>query len=72
MSEYFPNSKSLGGNLKVELDLSNYATKADLKNAIGIDTSKFAKKVVLASLKSEIEKLDVGKLETTLLSCVEL
>ena len=38
MSEYFPNPNSLGANVKVELDLSNYATKADLKNAIGVGT----------------------------------
>ena len=52
MCEYFPKRESLGANLKVELDFSNYATKADLKNATGFDTSKFAKKVDLASLKS--------------------
>ena len=40
MSEYFPKPKSLRANVKVELDLSNYATKADLKNATGVDTSK--------------------------------
>ena len=44
MSKCFPKSKSLGINVKVELDLSNYATKADLKNAMGVDTSDFAKK----------------------------
>ena len=55
----------MGLNVKVELDLSNYATKADLKNAAGVDTFEFAKKVDLASLKSEIDKLDIGKLETT-------
>ena len=43
MSEYFPEPKSLGRIVKVELDLSNYATKADLKNVAGVDTSKFAK-----------------------------
>ena len=43
MSEYFPEPKSLGGIVKAELDLSNYATKADLKNVAGVDTSKFAK-----------------------------
>ena len=43
MSQYFPEPKSLGGIVKVELDLSNYATKADLKNVAGVDTSKFAK-----------------------------
>ena len=51
MSKYFPEPKSSGGKVKVELDLSNYATKADLKNATGVDTSKFAKKVDLANLK---------------------
>ena len=49
--------------MKVELDLSNYATKADLKNATGVDTSKFAKKVDLANLKSNIDKLDIDKLK---------
>ena len=37
MSEYFPETKSLGGRVKVGLDLSNYATKTDLKNATGVD-----------------------------------
>ena len=49
MSEYFPKPKSLGRNVKLELDLSNYATKADLKNAAGVDTSKFTKKVNLGN-----------------------
>ena len=49
--------------MKVQLDLSNYATKADLKNATGLDTSKFVKKVDLARLKSEVDKLDIDKLE---------
>ena len=44
MSEYFQKPKSLEANVKVELDLSNYATKADLKNATGVDTSDFPKK----------------------------
>ena len=61
MGKYFPKPKSLGGKVKVELDLSNYATKADLKNATGVDTSKFAKKADLASLKSEVDKLDIYK-----------
>ena len=61
MGKYFPKLKSLGGKVKVELDLSNYATKADLKNATGVDTSKFAKKADLASLKSEVDKLDIYK-----------
>ena len=61
--EYFSEPKSSGGRVKVELDLSNYATKADLKNATGVDTSKFAKKVDLASLKSNVDKLDIDKLK---------
>ena len=63
MSEYFPEPKSSGGRVKVELYLSNYATKADLKNAIGISTSKVAKKADLPSLKSNVDKLDVDKLK---------
>ena len=50
--------------MKVELDLPNYATNADLKNATGVDTSKFAKKVDLANLKSDVDKLDIDKLKT--------
>ena len=63
MSEYFLGPNSLGGRVKVELDLSNYATKTDLKNATGIDTSSFAKKVDLANLKSNVDKLDIDKLK---------
>ena len=61
MSEYFTVPKSLGGRVKVELDLSNYATKTDLKNATSLDMSKFAKKVDLASLKSNVDKLDINR-----------
>ena len=46
MSEYFPKPKSLGANVKIELDLSNYATKADLRNATIVDTPDFAKKLI--------------------------
>ena len=63
MSEYFSEMKTLGGRVKVELGLSNYATKADLKNTTGVDTLKFTKKVDLANLKSNIEKLDIDKLK---------
>ena len=62
-SEYFPEPKTFGGKVKVELDLSNYATKADLKNATGVDTSKSAKMVYLSNLKSDIDKLDTDKLK---------
>ena len=50
MSYHFPKPKSSGGRVKVELDLSMYATKADLINATGVYASIFAKKVDLASL----------------------
>ena len=63
MSEYFSKPKSLRANVKVELDLSNYATKAELKNATGVDTSDFAKKTDLAHLKSDVDKLDIDKLK---------
>ena len=46
MSKYFSETKSLGGRAKVELDFSNYATKVDLKNATGVDTSTFSKKLI--------------------------
>ena len=49
--------------MEVKLDLSNYAIKSDLKNATGIDTSSFAKKFDLASLKSSVDKLDIDKLK---------
>ena len=62
MSEHFPVPKSLGRRGKVELDLFNYATKADLKNATNVDTSKLAKKVDLTSLKSNVDQLNIDKL----------
>ena len=58
--------------MKVELNLYNYARKQDLKNAASVDTSKFAKKVDLASLKSESDKLDIGKLEIILFDLFKL
>ena len=48
--------------IEFELDLSNYATKSDLKNAIGVDTSQFTKRDDLANLKSKVDKLDIDKL----------
>ena len=62
MSEYFPKPNFLGANAKVEFDFSNYATKADLKYATGVDTLDFAKKTDLAHLKSDVDKLDIDKL----------
>ena len=51
-----------GGDINVKVDLSNYATKAELKNATGADTSKLAKKFDLANLKSNVDKLDIDKM----------
>ena len=62
MSEYFPKPKSFGANVKVELDLYNHVTKSDLKNAIGVDTLDFTKKLHLANLISDANKLDTDKL----------
>ena len=63
MSKYFLKPNSLGAHVKFELDLSDDATKTDLKNAAGVDTSSFAKKFDLAKLKSGVDKLDFDKLK---------
>ena len=63
MIEYFPEPKSLGGRVNVKVDLSNHATKANFKNATGVDTSNFAKKVDLANLESSVDKLDTDRLK---------
>ena len=63
MSHYFPKPfRNVGGNIKVKIDLSNYATKTDLKNVTHVDTSSFALKTNLANLKTEVDKLDIDKL----------
>ena len=63
MSQNFPKPLiSIGGNVNVKVDLSNYATKTVLKNITHIDTSSFALKTNLANLKTEVDKLDVEKL----------
>ena len=64
MSQYFPKSyEPFGGDINVTVDLSNYATKDDIKNITHIDTSSFALKTNLANLKSKVDKLDVDKLK---------
>ena len=63
MSKYFAEPKSPGGRENVELDLPNYATKADLKNGTDVYASKFAKKVDLESFKCNADKLDIDKLK---------
>ena len=64
MSQYFPPYRSSRGDIKVELDLSNYATKTDLKNVTHVDVSSFASKTNLASLKTEVDKIDADQLKT--------
>ena len=63
MSEYFPKPNSLGANVKVELNLSNYATKSDLTKVTGVDTSSFTKNIELGNLKSDVDKLVIDKLK---------
>ena len=67
MSQYYPLYKSSSNNIKVELDLTNYATKTDLKNITHVDVSSFASKANFAALKTDLDRLsnlvknDVGK-----------
>ena len=63
MSQLFPKPyEAFSGDIKVRVDLSNYATKADIKNISHVDTSSFALKTNLANLKAEVDKLDIDKL----------
>ena len=65
MSQYFPKPyEPFGGDINVTVDLSNYATKDDIKNITHVDTSSFALKTNLANLKTEVDKLDIDKLAT--------
>ena len=65
MSQYFPKPyEPFGGDINVTVDLSNYATKDDIKNITHVDTSSFALKANLANLKTEVDKLDIDKLAT--------
>ena len=67
MRDYFPEPKSLGERererVKVELDLSNFTAKSELKNTAGVDTSKISKEIDSADLKSNFGKLDIDKLK---------
>ena len=59
-SHYFPKSYELfGGDINLKVDLSNYTTKADMKNISHVDTTSFALKSNLVSLKAEVDKLDI-------------
>ena len=65
MSQYLPKLyEPFGGDINIKVNFSNYATKLDLKNATGLDTYKLTTKSELASLKPEVDKIDVGKLKT--------
>ena len=65
MSHYFPKPyEPFGGGINVKVDLSNYATKTDIKNISHIDTSSFALKSNLAGLKTEVDTLDIDKLKS--------
>ena len=65
MSQYYPPYRSSRNNIKVELDLANYATNDDVKNITHVDVSSFASKTNLAALKAEVDKIDADKLKTT-------
>ena len=70
VTQYFPKPIiSFGGNISVKVDLSNYAIKTDQKNITHIDTSGFALKTNLATLKTEVDQLDIDKLAPV---CVNL
>ena len=64
MTTYYPPYKSSRNNVKVELDLTNYATKTDLKIVTHVDVSSYASKTNLSALKNEVDKIDVEKLKT--------
>ena len=65
MTQYYPPYRSSSNNIKVELDLANYATKTDLNNITHVDVSSFASKTNLAALKTEVDKIDADKLKTS-------
>ena len=74
MSQYFskPFNSHFGDSIKVKTDLSNYATKTDLKNTSNVDTSSFELKTNLASLKTEVDKLYIDKLVPILVDLSKL
>ena len=73
MSQYFTKPyEPFGGNINIKVDLSNYATKTDLKNISHIDVSNFVLKSNLANLKTEVDKIDVEKLKTVSVDLAKL
>ena len=71
-SQYYPQYKSCSNNIKVELDLSNYATKKDINDITHVDVSGFASKTNLAALKTEVDKIDADKLKTVAVDLAKL
>ena len=65
MTQYYPQYRNSSNNIKVKLDLVNYATKTDLNNITHADVISFASKTNLAALKTEVDKIDTDKLKTT-------
>ena len=73
MSQYFPKPyKRFEGNINIKVDLSNYGTKTDIKQISHVDTSSFALKSNLASLKTKVDKLDINKLVPVLVDLSKL
>ena len=73
MSQYFPKPyEPFRGDINVKVDLSNYATKTDLKNILHIDVSSYALKSNLASSKTEVDKLDINKLTSVPIDLAKL
>ena len=73
MSQYFPKPyEPFGGDISVKVDLSNYATKADIKNISHVNTSSFALKPNLASLKTKVIEIDIDKLVPVSVDLIKL
>ena len=73
MSQYFPKPyEPFGRDINVKVDLSNYATKTDLKNVSHVDVSSFALKSNFASLKTEVDKIDADILKTVPIDLAKL
>ena len=73
MKQYFPKPyEPFGRDINVKVDLSNYATKIDLKNVTHVDTSSFALKTNLDNLKNEVDKLDIDKLAPASVDLIKL
>ena len=63
-SQYFPPYRGTSNNIKVQLDLTNYAAKDDVKNITHVNVSSYATKTNLVALKGEVDKMDTDKLKT--------